>query len=849
MKHPVTFIADHLLVCLALAFISGIALAPIFSPALHVIRLSGVALFCFLILLATLYFYRREDTVLCLLLPLLFGIGWYHAQTHLQPPAENNHVFNRIAIKSEAVIIGTLSSMATFDGTSSHITVASEFLRFEDSPDLQPVIGRVLIRLSGPWPEDLVPGDKLAVRATLKRPESSRTPGVFDYANYLAHQDIWITGFVRSAVHLHRVEESANLFHTLRYLPEKIRATIGKRIDSAVPAASRGVYRAILIGDRSGVDEVTLESFKGSGTMHILAISGLHMTVIGGLLYAILYWLLSRSEWLLLRYPVRKIALFLSLPILVFYGLLAGMNTPVLRAVVMSCVVIVAICTDRRKSPSTLLAFAALVILALDPLQLFTASFQLSFSAVTAILFLYPALQKLILPDMNQPTPSTGKKIVNWIAAGLLVSIVATLATASIALGFFNRFATVGIAANLFVEPLICLWSLPAGFIAILLLIIQPEISDLLLVFGAIGLNGATHVAKFFSLLPWSTLWLPSPALWLLILYYVALFAITYLAVRKNKLLYAGLPVLVLCSLIMIFPPRALIQKRSVAMQVSFLDVGQGSSTLVQYPSGLNILIDGGGPANSSTSVGERTIAPLLWHKGIRKLDAIAITHPDADHYNGLEFILKHFSPAIIWVRDPIGHDTAFERLMLLAAREKIPVVVPEKGQRLGEDSDYLECTENLFTRENSSNTSASRQDANIGIVLKACSGKRCTLFPGDIGKSEERSLVSGDYGLAVDFLLSPHHGSKTSNSPELLTAVSPEVIVVSTGRAGGGHFPHNQLVEECAKRNIPLVTTSRWGTISITSEQATYQVFGFTRPDNNPLRPFQPVLLAEGGF
>lgn len=847
MRHPAPFIANHLLVCLTLAFISGIAVAPLYYPAPSVVKLTKIGSLCCLVFLAALTFYRWEHAALCLLLPFLAAIGWYHAQIHLQPPDEKNHIFNRIDNKTEAVIIGTLSSMATFDGTTSQVTVAVKHLRLADSAKLQPVTGKVLLRLQSPWPENLAPGDELAIRADLKRPESSRTSGVFDYANYLAQKDIWITGFVRSPAYLHKLAQKPTRTHILRYLPERIRTTIGKRIDTAVPAANRGVYRAILIGDYSRVDEVTMEAFKGSGTIHILSVSGLHMTVIGSFLYMIFYWLLSRSEWLLLRYPVRKIAVFLSLPVLVFYSLLAGLNTPVLRSVIMSGIVIVAVCTDRKKSPSTLVAFAAMLILAMDPLQLFTASFQLSFSAVIAILFLYPAIRKLTVPDITRPHPSTRKKIVNWIIAGLLVSVVATLATAPLTLWFFNRFSTVGIAANLVVEPLICLWSLPAGFLAIPFLLIQPNISDLLLTIGSVGLEGALHVVRFFSLLPGSTLWLPAPPLWLLTLYFVTLFGITWLASQQHRLSIAALLVFAVCCLVMISPPRFLYRQSPASLQVSFIDVGQGSSTLLEYPSGFTVLIDGGGSAAyGSSSVGERTIAPLLWHKGIRKLDAIAITHPDADHYNGLAFIVRHFSPSTIWVRDTIGHDNSYQQLMQLAAKGKIPVVVPEAGQRLGNDGEYLECIENLATKQISANPTESRQGANSGIILKGCYGELCALLPGDIGMSEERSLVSLHYDLAADFLLAPHHGSITSNSPELLTAVSPRLIVVSAGRSGGGHFPHKHLVNECETRKIPLFTTSRAGTLCIIAKVEAYQVLGYSRPDNNPLRPFQPVLLSE---
>ena len=846
MKSPVPFIAHHLLVCLTLAFILGISLSPYSTPARSAVSFLGIGLVCFVLLLGILYFFNKTAVLIGMLLPLFAGIGFYDTQIYLQPPPDKNHIFNRIVEKTEAVVVGTLASIVSFDGSSSQITLASEYLRFAEKPDLQPTTGKILLKLPGPLPEKLMPGDEIAVRAILSPPDSSRTPGVFDYANYLAQKNIWMCGFVRSTAYFEKLAARRSFTHTLRYLPERLREMIGRRIDTAVPTTISGVYRAILIGDRSRVDSTTLEGFKGSGTVHILAISGLHMTVIGTLLYLMFFWFLSRSEWLLLHFHVRKIAALLSLPILICYSFLAGLNTPVIRAAIMSCIVIIALCTDRKKTPSTLLAFAALVILVINPLQLFTASFQLSFSAVLAILFLYPVLKHLVQPDSTHPRHFSKKTILNWIIASLLVSAVATLATTPISLWFFNRFSLIGVISNLFVEPLVCLWSLPAGFIAIIFLFIQPDLSDYFLSFGSLGLNGAIHITNFLSSLPFATLWRPSPPPWLLICYYASLLTLTWHALVRRQLSRPGLLIFVFSCLIMITAPKGFYEKTTNSLRISFIDVGQGSSTLLEYPSGQRILIDGGGSSQSSTSVGERIIAPFLWHKGIRRLDAIAITHPDADHYNGLPFIIRNFSPSVIWVRDTTGHDNAFKQLMHLAKKNNISLVVPNAGQSLGDKSEYLSCIANTSLSSFPSNTEGNRQSANTGIVLKACYGNQCALFPGDIGMSAERSLINLKYDLTADFLLAPHHGSSTSNSPEFLSAVAPDVVVVSAGRSGRGYFPHNLLINECGQRNIPLMTTSGQGTLNIVTEKHHYQIWGYARPNNNPLRPFDRVLLSE---
>ena len=585
--------------------------------------------------------------------------------------------------------------------------------------------------------------------------------------------------------------------------------------------------------------------------VHIIAISGLHMAVIGTLLYTGIFWLLSRSETLLLRFTVKKWAAFFSLPVLLGYGLLAGMNTPVVRAMIMSSVVIVALCTNRQKSPGALVAFAAMLILAIDPVQLFTVSFQLSFSAIIGILFLLPVLKKLLFfSTESSPQPSTREKIVNWLAAGLIVSLVANLATAPIALSSFNRFSTVGPFANLVIEPLICLWSLAAGFLAIPFIFLQPAIATFLLQFGALGLNAAMHAAAFFSSFTFSTIWLPTPPTWLLIVYFLSLTGFAYSCSEKKCWALPALCSLSLCIWLFIHPPKNFQPQGESSFRISYLDVGQGTATFLEYPSGLRVLIDGGGSSFATTSVGERLIAPFLWTKGIAEIDAVIITHPDADHYNGLGFIIKHFSPKRVWLRDKDGHDNAFKQLVQFAENQGAAVSIPENGVFWREGSTSLQCVANISASENAARSHASgnepRNSGNNGLVVKACARQFCALFPGDIGRNSEQTLIEQRFDLNADILLSPHHGSITSNSRDFLRAVAPKYLLVSAGRTTKGYFPHKGLAKDCENQSIKLFTTSDQGTLEIIVGRASWQIYGYKREAGNPLSSFLPVLLDE---
>lgn len=849
MRHPASHISDHLLVYLTLAFISGIAMAGRFSLTAETISHFCIGLFSILLLLAFLHYLQKRQTVLCALLPLLAALGFLHAQVALQLPRDEIHIFHRITEKTEAVVTGTLASLIEFDGKTSQILLETEYIRYRESPKLQPTTGKIILNFPGVIPKPLVPGDSLVVRADLKRPDSFKTPGAFDYAQHLARNDIWITGFVRSPLFLERLDEKQGLLHTLRYLPEQMRARIGEQIDLAVPTELSGLYRAILIGDASRVDDITLEAFKGSGTFHILSISGLHMTIIGTLLFAALYWLLSRSERLLFNYPIRKWAAFLCLPVLLGYGLLAGLNAPVFRAVIMSCIVIVAICTDRPKSASTLLAFAALIILIVDPLALFGASFQLSFVATMAIFFLFPVLKKLIFPDeMATPQKSFKQRARNWLTAGLLISVAATLATAPITLYAFNRFSPIGILANPFIEPLICLWSLPFGFLALPFMYLQPEISAWLLQAGSLGLSAAVHGTTFFANLPFSTLWLPSPPIWLMVGYYAGLLCCSIPGSVSNRWSWCSALVVSGCLVLMLYPQVLFRNTAGASLRVSVLDVGQGNSALVEFPSGMKVLVDGGGSSMSIRSVGERIIAPYLWRKGIQQLDAVVVTHPDADHYNGLDFILRNFSPGQLWVRDKHGHEDNFQNLIALAEKLRVPVIIPDDGVLLGNGptADRVECIANLSSPGETTAPKKLRGLGNTGLVIKACSGQHCVLFPGDIGRAEEHSLINQGYDLKAEILQAPHHGSITSNSPEFLAAVAPSHLLVSAGPNSKGHFPHNHLQDDCQERGITLLATSRQGTLETEIDNGNPRILGYAKRQGNPIHPYEPVVVSE---
>jgi len=839
----------HLLPTITSAFILGIASSQLLQRGSADLFSTSLILGLLFIAVTLCYCLKNNRILFYLLIPLFFTIGFYHAREHSFPPSEKNSIWNIIKEKQEAVIVGTLAAMPAYNGKVSRIPVAVHHLRLNEWHDLIPVTGKILLRMDGPFPDRFLPGDTLAIRANLRRPGGFLSPGSFDFSQYLARKNIWITGVIPSPLFLRKAAFENSFIHNLHYFPEKVRTAIGREIDDRVSPKLKGLYRAILLGDRSAISQTVLEQFKASGTMHILAISGIHMTVIGTLLFSLFYRLLSLSKTLLLNINVKKTAALLCLPVLIFYSMLTGLNPPVIRSVIMSTAVIAGVCINRKKSMGELLFLAAFIILIFSPLQLFTASFQLSFSAVVSIIYLLPMLKQLLLKETEeQQEKNILLKISKWTVAGLLVSTAATLATAPLSLYYFNRLSLIGPLANIILEPLICLWSLACGIIAIPFLFLLPPLGDLFLQAGCLGLRLSLQIVHFCSSLPYSNVRLPTPEPWLIFLYYLLFLNLMYKTTKNKQLPFRQIAPLCITVFFFFHPLPALIGGTNHPFTISVLDVGQGSSTFLELPSGYRVIVDGGGSSYLSTKVGERVIAPYLWKRGISKIDAIIVTHPDADHYNGLPFIVDHFAPSKVWLNTTSGHDMFFTKFVQQIRKSSAVIEIVSDNRRMRSQGEEIRCLTNTTGWSESEYVHGSSRKGNNGLIIQACAEGTCILLPGDIGKGTEQQLTQRKYPLRSTLLLSPHHGSATSNSVRFLKAVAPEYLIVSAGKGRKNIFPHPGLERLCSLNDTTMLLTARHGTIEIVSERGEYSIYGYQKEKNNPLAGLHRFLIDKAG-
>ena len=812
------FSAVDSLIPTTLAFCAGITWA---NFAVIPISISWIVIVLLAIRLIVL---RHNSTITSLiLLAFFFMIGGIHGSLALRPPNNPHDISAQIKFRQEVSIIGTLAQAPSIKKETTSLLMATEQIITPKRRDT--VSGLVKLAMRGRPAVDLEPGEHFIALAQLAPVSGYDVPGAFDYQKYLAYQGIRISGWISSPLLIKKVTKipADTLWTRISNTPELIRQRLGQQLNKFVPAEA-GIYQALLIGERAGLSQETKKNFKACGIVHLLAISGIHMGLLALAITFTITWLLKRSQWILLNIPITKTAALLSLPPLLLYALIAGFHPPAVRALIMVTVFIGALVVNRQWSIINNTAVAALLILSINPALLYTASFQLSFAAIISIALFVPYLSKIIKsgPFDKDHRPKIGRRLFNWCLFSILISIIAMAGTAPILVYHFNQISLISPLATLLVEPLLCLWSLIWGLLGSLCLAV-PALAAPLFKIGALGIVASVKITSFLAAWPVS-IWLPSPT-WLQILSWLtALILLSFYLKRGNTAILAGI---FLCLIFFIFPisvrPQSYVHGGKNQTLVDILNVGHGSASILQLPGGHTIIIDGGKRQSgrySSFNVGKDLIAPFLWHQQIRTIDAIIITHPHADHYNGLPFIIRKFAPKTLWINNSASDEKQFRDLLALTRQLKITIKSPPTGETLYQDGSIkLTVLANLFESNEDNGNHHQSHDAkrnNQGLVLRLQDGQRSFLFTGDIEKSAEKKLLSSRLKeqLKADVLIVPHHGSRTSSSPNFIRAVAPYYAIISAEKNSHGKFPASEVIKGYEKIGAQVINTARNGSI-----------------------------------
>ncbi|UCG81256.1 MAG: DNA internalization-related competence protein ComEC/Rec2, partial [Desulfobacterales bacterium] len=791
------------LIPLLLALITGIV-AGLFLP-----NLSAVFLIVTVAFVSTLLFVWKGQKAFLLLPFLFFALGYWSLQSWVSPRLPANHVSHFVDGRRWH-IIGTVDGDPERFPERTRIKLKAESLSRKGL--FYKVRGTIRITIYEPL-AGLRSRDGVACFARLKQVRNFNNPGGFDYRRYLAFRNIWVSASVSKGNYVIRLHR-AKMFR-LGYAIDHARHAVSGLIDTATgegPEEVRAILKALLIGDRSEISPKTREVFSRTGTAHLLAISGLHIGIVATLAFLSFRFILTRSQRVLLAAWSTKGAALLSMFPVLFYGFLAGMSPATQRAVIMVTVFLMALLFERERDTINTLAVAALVILIINPTALFEISFQLSFTAVFAILYNMEHLPWVVELRRRPPTVYTR------LALFLFVSAAAILGTLPITLYYFNQISLIGILTNCFLVPLIGFLVVPVGLLAVLLLPLGTTMALWVMKAAALTLEASLGLGIFFSKWPFAAVRTVTPTLIEIGLYYALAWAIVNCRrTRRARVLLIGLALVGLADVGLWVSER--FGRRELTM--TQIDVGQGSSALVELPGGPCVLVDGGGFYNNRFDVGARVVGPFLWRKKIATVEILVLSHPHPDHLNGLLFIARHFNVQEVWMNQEPADTEPYRDFLDIIAEKGIRVLGPRdllsprmihgvRFEAIYPPLDFLERRAKDGWRTANNNS----------LVLKISFQDVSFLLPGDIGTEAEEELISFDCeNLRSTILLVPHHGSGGSSTPIFLKCVEPEIAIISSGWRNIFGMPRQNILKRYEALRCQIFRTDRQGAIAITTD------------------------------
>jgi competence protein ComEC len=737
-----------------------------------------------------------------------------------------------------------------------------------DESDAQaPITGGV--RLTVRWPlnqagKQFVPfrcGERIRALARLRRPEVYHDPGVWSREDYLLDQGITAT----ATVDLERVErlgQASGSFLGCRV--SGLQHAASSRL-LALPAVMRSfpsfmrlssddaaMLAAMVTGDRTYLTHSLRVGFERTGSFHMLVVSGFHLAIVAGWIF----WVAKR-----LRLPRLPATLFTILASFA-YAIFTGFATPVQRSLWMVTLYLLGRLLYRVRSPLNTIGFAALCLLTQSPRSLFESSFQMTLLAVVSIGGIaYPLLQGTIRPYLTatnqlrlesigvklppqvanfrvrlrivaQTLEAAGNGLLAWrVFPGivrflfcclelLVVSCVVELAMALPMALYFHRITVFALPVNLFILPLLTVL-MPAALVTLLVAGIWPVAAALPGVFVALPLHFGTGLVRCFGSLTWGDFRIATPLLWQSAVFCLLLGAAIVLARGargQRRLAWAAL----LAAAFAAVAPRPIVHPKD-ALLVEAIDVGQGDSLLVITPDGKTLLIDGGGfgggprQATQDYDLGEEVVSPVLWSRGIRHLDAVALSHAHSDHMGGLPAVLRNFHPAELWV----GNNpkvAAYQALLDEASSLDVRLRSLKAGDALTFGVARINVLAPLFGYQ-----PGAEPANNDSLVLHVAYGATSALFEGDAEAVIEQVMLA-EPGLESTLLKVGHHGSLTSTGSEFLARVAPRVAVISCGRHNRYGLPRPEILAELEAAKVRTLSTDIAGATCFSLDGKTAQ-------------------------
>lgn len=637
-------------------------------------------------------------------------------------------------------------------------------------------------------------GSTVTIQGTIYQLEIPRNKGQFNSAQY--YQTMGIDYRMQG--------DSVEYLYGEPGLSEylcRLRAQYKENIYYYLPEKEAGILTAMLWGDKSGLEEEVKELYRNGGILHILSISGLHVSLIGMAVYKLLRKCIG-------KYVPSALSGFV---ILFLYGMITGFGVSTVRAVIMFGVMLGAEVLGRTYDMLSAISFAAILILLKEPLYLYHSGFQLSFGAVIALAAMEPVLEQ---------TFELKKKFAKNLAGSASIQ----LATFPILVSCYYSYPLYSMVINLFILPLVSLVATSGMVISLLGGV--AFVDNVAAWLAVIILKFYELVCKVFSYLPCAVLKLHEPEGWRIALYYGVLVLLFFLLHRfgrkgkKNRKLPSGYVVVRgICGILCVCLPIILLYSPTQPTTITMVDVGQGDCFLVRSGN-TAVLLDGG--SSDISQVGKYRIEPYLQSEGVWQLDYVIVSHTDSDHMNGILWLLQEGEIDIecLIFPEPAEDDENGLALRDAALAKGVKVIYGTQGMTLQQGEGTFTC---LFPEQ------GAVEDKNEGsLVWRYEVGSFSMLFTGDAGVEAEEYLLEKKQGIPTTVLKVGHHGSKTATSEAFVEQITPTIALISSGVDNSYGHPAEVTLATLEQAGCRVYNTQETGAVTITVEDGRIEVDTF---------------------
>ena len=803
-----------------LALMAGIIIGDFFALPCYLLLAGALA-----ILLLLLCSIRQKWSIASFLfiLCLMVVVGLFNIQRQPYLVHNDQHIVHQ-AEQGRLTVEGIVRMSEQISPANNALVV--DCRRMLKNNSYIPVTGN--IRLVIPADLHFQYGDFIRFHSKIKNIRSFHNPGSFDYERYLKRQGIYVSGFVANSAGIVLIRHDAASGIKLKL--ETFRLYLKRLIHANAPSPQREIIEAMTIGNKKAIPPDVRDNFAKTGTSHILAISGLHIGMVAAGGFLLIFLLLKSSEYLMLRFNIIKIATATAFIPVIVYALVAGMGTTVLRSTLMALAFLLALLIGKQRDLYNTLFGAALIILIAAPESLFEISFQLSFSAVFAILYIVPKFSNTTL-GFSSSTPHWLQTLIHRIYIFILVSTAATLGTLPIMVFYFNRVSAVTLIANLIAVPLLGMLTLALAMFFILTSLFLTGLAGFLIQAASFFTGIAVEVINRLASLSWSAFTFSKPNIAEIMLCYVFIFLLIEVITPGDKNNQKGFPsrhpllikYALLISMALILANTAYLvtkDRYSTDLKITAIDVGQGSATLVQLPHGTNMLIDGGGFHDSSFDMGKSVIAPFLYAQRIGKIDIVVLTHPHPDHLQGLIHIINNFNVKEIWCTGLKTDDNLYLLWEKTISDPKIKIkhLSSQSPSEIISDV-HFQCLWPLLPPAQNKQETSYDEINDSSLVMKITYGNRSFLVTGDINTRVEALLIQSGQNLKSDILFVPHHGSIRSSSMDFIRAVSCRYAIASAGKNNVFRHPHPAVLNRYASAGVTIYRTDQNGAITVLTD------------------------------